>query len=55
MFPLRAPVEPNHVQLVWAVRRVTEVQAKYISMFYGDDVLKALRRNEPDLGDPVAA
>lgn len=55
MFPLRTPVEPNHVQLVWAVRRVTEVQAKYISMFYGDDVLKALRRNESDLGDSVAA
>ncbi len=55
MFPLRSPVEPNHVQLVWAVRRVTEVQAKYIAMFYGEDVLKALRRQETNPGDPVAA
>ena len=42
MFPLRAPVEPNHVELVWAVRRITDVQAKYISMFYGSDVLARL-------------
>jgi 5-methylcytosine-specific restriction endonuclease McrA len=37
------PAEPNHVELVWAVRRITAVQAKYISMFYGEDVLEALR------------
>lgn len=36
------PGEPNHVHLVWAVRRVTEVQARYIAMFYGDEVLRAL-------------
>ena len=40
------PVEPNYVELVWAVRRITEVQAKYIAMFYGEDVLAALRRHE---------
>lgn len=40
------PSEPNHVELVWAVRRITPVQAKYISMFYGEDVLRAL---QPDL------
>ena len=41
---LRAmPSEPNHVELVWAVRRITPVQAKYISMFYGEDVLRALK------------
>ncbi len=33
------PVEPNHVQLVWAVRRVTPIQAKYIRMFFGDDAV----------------
>ena len=42
-FALRvAPREPNHVELIWAVRRVTPVQAKYVGMFYGEDVLKAL-------------
>ncbi len=43
MVPLSTPVEPNYVELVWAVRRVTPVQAKYIKMFYGEDVLKALQ------------
>ncbi len=43
MRPLRAATEPNHVELVWAVRRVTPIQAKYIGMFYGSDVLRALR------------
>jgi len=36
------PREPNHVELIWAVRRVTPIQAKYIGMFYGEDVLTAL-------------
>ena len=40
------PREPNYVELVWAVRRVTQVQAKYIAMFYGEDILDALRRHE---------
>ena len=44
------PSEPNHVELVWAVRRITMVQAKYISMFYGEDVLRALK---PHLADPL--
>lgn len=55
MFPHRTPTEPNHVELVWAVRRVTDVQAKWIAMFYGEDVLKALRRHEVDEHGPVAA
>lgn len=55
MFPARLPIEPNHVELVWAVRRVTDVQAKYISMFYGRDVLRALRRHEAEKEGPVAA
>ena len=40
------PVEPNYVELVWAVRRITDVQAKYIAMFYGEEVLRALQRHE---------
>lgn len=39
------PGEPDYVNLVWAVRRVTRVQEKYIRMFYGDDALTLL---EPD-------
>lgn len=39
---LARPAEPNYVTLVWAVRRVTPVQAKYIDMFYGQEVLRAL-------------
>jgi 5-methylcytosine-specific restriction endonuclease McrA len=45
MRPFHTPGEPNHVELVWAVRRVTDVQAKYIAMFYGEEVLAALRRH----------
>ena len=37
-----APTEPNYVQLVWVVRRVTDRQAKYIRMFYGEDALVAV-------------
>jgi 5-methylcytosine-specific restriction endonuclease McrA len=48
MHPLRPPREPNYVELVWAVRRVTDVQAKYIAMFYGEEVLAALRRHRSD-------
>src|SRR5687768_2764044 len=40
------PKEPNYVELVWAVRRITDVQAKYIAMFYGEEVLRALQRHE---------
>ena len=43
MKPLSQPGEPNHVELVWAVRRVTPTQAKYITLFYGRDVVSALR------------
>ena len=38
------PREPNHVQLEWKVRKVTPTQAKYIAMFYGEEVLSALTR-----------
>jgi 5-methylcytosine-specific restriction endonuclease McrA len=36
------PSEPNHVELIWAVRRVTPAQARYIGMFYGEEALRAL-------------
>jgi 5-methylcytosine-specific restriction endonuclease McrA len=38
---LSHPREPDQVQLIWAVRRVTPIQAKYIGMFYGEEILKA--------------
>lgn len=47
MLPLHPPHEPNYVELVWAVRRITQVQSKYIRMFYGEDVLRALQSREP--------
>lgn len=43
MHPLHVPHEPNYVELVWAVRRITPAQAKWIRMFYGADVLRALQ------------
>jgi 5-methylcytosine-specific restriction endonuclease McrA len=46
MHLLHKPAEPNYVELVWAVRRVTQVQAKYIAMFYGEEILEALRRHD---------
>ena len=51
MMPLHAPHEPNYVELVWAVRRITTVQAKYIRMFYGEDVLRALQSKSGGFGD----
>jgi 5-methylcytosine-specific restriction endonuclease McrA len=51
---LHTPTEPNYVELVWAVRRITDVQAKYIAMFYGEDVLRALRRHERPIIELVA-
>ena len=48
MHLLKQPHEPNYVELVWAVRRVTQVQAKYIAMFYGEEILDALRRHDQE-------
>ncbi len=39
---LTTPSEPDYVHLVWAVRRVTEVQARWIGMFYGEETVLAL-------------
>jgi 5-methylcytosine-specific restriction endonuclease McrA len=47
MHPMHPPHEPNYVELVWAVRRITPTQAKYIKMFYGEEVLRALQ-HKPD-------
>lgn len=44
MHPLRAPVEPHFVHLSWAVRRLTDIQSKYIRLFYGREVLATLAR-----------
>ncbi len=43
------PREPNYVHLVWAVRRVTAIQAKWIGMFYGQETVEALQTR---IGDP---
>jgi 5-methylcytosine-specific restriction endonuclease McrA len=48
MHLIRRATEPNYVELVWAVRRVTPVQAKYIGMFYGEEILEALTRHTSD-------
>lgn len=53
MKPLRTAAEPNHVELVWAVRKVTPIQAKYIAMFYGEGALKALRGDASKWERPV--
>ena len=49
---LTKPREPNHVRLVWTVRRVTPTQARYIKMFYGADALSALQAG---LGRPYSS
>lgn len=36
------PTVPHFVKLVWAVRKVTPLQSKYIAQFYGDSVLESL-------------
>jgi 5-methylcytosine-specific restriction endonuclease McrA len=47
---LAVPGEPNHVELVWAVRSITPVQAKYIGMFYGEAVLRVIRPQLDEAG-----
>lgn len=55
MKPLCTAREPNHVELVWAVRKVTPIQAKYIAMFYGREVLKALGADAVELATTAQA
>ena len=47
MVPLRHPFEPHFVHLSWAVRKLTPVQARYIRLFYGADVLAEIRALQP--------
>jgi hypothetical protein len=49
---LSDPAEPNHVHLVWAVRRVTPTQAYYIRMFYGEDALRAIDAGREGIAAP---
>ena len=44
MVPLSTPSEPHFVHLAWAVRRLTSIQARYIRLFYGRNVLATLER-----------
>ena len=46
MHPMTAPVEPHFVHLSWAVRRLTPIQARYIRVFYGQEMLEQIE----DLG-----
>ena len=47
----KEPREPNYVHLVWVVRKVTQTQAKYIRMFYGDRTLRRVSGRGAD--DPL--
>lgn len=38
------PTEPHLVYLKWKVRNLTELQAKYIRLFYGEDVFEKASR-----------
>ncbi|HET7791477.1 MAG TPA: HNH endonuclease, partial [Gemmatimonadales bacterium] len=42
MHPLVPAREPHFVHLSWAVRRLTDIQSKYIRLFYGREVLATL-------------
>ena len=46
MHPLTPPSEPHFVHLSWAVRRLTPIQARYIRVFYGQEMLEQIE----DLG-----
>jgi 5-methylcytosine-specific restriction endonuclease McrA len=44
--PLRADVArtaPHFARLAWPVRRLTALQQEYVALYFGDDVLAALR------------
>lgn len=46
MHPLTPPSEPHFVHLSWAVRRLTPIQARYIRVFYGQEMLEQLQELE---------
>ena len=43
MHPWHPPVEPHFVHLAWSVRRLTDIQQKYIRLFYGEVAVEAFR------------
>ncbi len=45
--------EPDYVQLVWAVRRLTDTQARWIATFYGKSAVAALRGSDEDEGSGI--
>ena len=56
MHPMTVPTEPHFVHLSWAVRRLTPTQARYIRVFYGEEVLHQLEHLERGArGAPPAA
>ena len=46
MHPMAPPSEPHFVHLSWAVRRLTPIQARYIQLFYGREMLDQLEELE---------
>ncbi len=50
MHPLTPPSEPHFVHLSWAVRRLTPIQARYIRLFYGREMLEQLEELERTRG-----
>ncbi len=42
------PGQPNYVHLLWAVRRVTGAQAKYLRIFYGEHALDVVSKRRSD-------
>jgi 5-methylcytosine-specific restriction endonuclease McrA len=50
MHPLTPPSEPHFVHLSWAVRRLTPIQARYIRVFYGQEMVDQLRALEQGRG-----
>jgi hypothetical protein len=50
MHLLHPPTEPHFVHLAWAVRRLTPIQARYIRLFYGGEVVRELQALEAKHG-----
>jgi 5-methylcytosine-specific restriction endonuclease McrA len=38
----KVPKEPKFVNLRWQIRKLTPLQLRYVTMFYGDDFLRAV-------------
>lgn len=41
---LSSPTEPHFVRLVWALRTLTPLQRRYVTQFYGEDVVRVLEQ-----------